>query len=43
MVGLPPLCLEGGRLPAEELLYMAEGGPVGRLPALTGPGWPDVG
>jgi hypothetical protein len=32
-----------GHKASQELLYVAEGGPVGRLPALTGPGWPDDG
>ncbi len=37
------LLLVLGQMTAEELLYVAEGGPVGRLPALTGPGLPDDG
>jgi hypothetical protein len=37
------LLVLGGQMTAQELLYVAEGGPVGRLPTLTGPGWPDDG
>jgi hypothetical protein len=42
-VGSLLLLVLSGQMTAQELLYVAEGGPVGRLPALTGPGWPDDG